>query len=198
MTNSSLNTGRSKQKQLTRQNILRTTQKLLEQQTPLTLEEVAQAAGISRATIYRYFSNIDVLYSEASLDLVTHSTASIFKDIEHLSVVDRILHIQSYFNKLALRNEMAFRTYLSIYLKESETAKSTRGSRRTAALKLAIQPYRHQIPKKDYQKLITVATALMGIEPFVVGKDVCGLTSEETEKHLNWGLKTILETVFKP
>ncbi|WP_298532426.1 TetR/AcrR family transcriptional regulator [uncultured Algibacter sp.] len=163
----------------------------------LSLDEIAKAAGISRATIYRYFSNIDVLCSEASLDLITQSTESIFDDIEHLPIIDRILHIQSYFNDLALQNETAFRKYLSIYLKDSNTTKkSTRGSRRTAALKLALSPYRNQMDPQDYKHLITSATALMGIESVIVSKDVCRLSNKDTEKHLHWGLRKILESVF--
>ena len=194
----SLESGRAKQKQQTRIKILKTTQKLLQNSNPLTLEEIAQSANISRATIYRYFSNVDVLCSEASLDFNTQSPESIFSDIKNLPIVDQILYIQSYFNNLAIDNENAFRRYLSIYLKESNsTNKSTRGSRRTAALKLALHPYKNQIDKQDYDKLIAVATTLMGIESIVTTKDVCGLSDIKSKDSLHWGLKTILESVFK-
>jgi hypothetical protein len=37
----------------------------------------------------------------------------------------------------------------------------------------------------------------MGIEPFVVTKDVCLLNNKESKEVLNWGLEKILETVFQ-
>ena len=52
MSNISLQTGRKKQKQETRRNILEAAQKLLLVKTDLTLEDVAKASSISRATIY--------------------------------------------------------------------------------------------------------------------------------------------------
>lgn len=199
MSNFSLDTGRSKQKQKTRQKILDTTNALLQKGQNLSLEDVAKASGISRATIYRYFSNIDILCSEASLDVFTQSTATIFQETKDLPFIERILYIQDYFNDLALNNEPGFRKYLSIYLREDTTNKkeSIRGSRRTAALKLALVPYRDQLDSTVYNHLITTATALMGIEPIITSKDVCGLDNQNTKNSLAWGLKTILESVFK-
>ena len=75
MNNFSLNTGRQSQKKKTRQNILETTQKLLSKGQKFTLEDVAKHSNTSRATVYRYFSNIDILCSEASIDINTKSYA---------------------------------------------------------------------------------------------------------------------------
>ncbi len=90
MRNMSLDTGRSKQKQHTRQKILDTTKTLLQAGKATSLETVAKASGISRATIYRYFSNIDILCSEASLDVFTLSSATIYQQTKTLPVVERM------------------------------------------------------------------------------------------------------------
>lgn len=199
MSNISLETGRSNQKQKTRRKILDTTKKLLQQGKSLTLEDVAKASKISRATIYRYFSNIDILCSEAGLDIYTQSTESIYQNSKNLPIIERILYIQNYFNDLALNNEPAFRKYLSIYLNEdvSNKKESLRGSRRTASLKLALSPYKNELGSDVYNHLITVATSLMGIEAIIACKDVCSLTDEEAKKTLAWGLNNILESIFK-
>ena len=93
MSNISLETGRSNQKQKTRRKILDTTKKLLQQGKSLTLEDVAKASKISRATIYRYFSNIDILCSEAGLDIYTQSTESIYQNSKNLPIIERILYM---------------------------------------------------------------------------------------------------------
>lgn len=197
MSNISLDTGRSEQKQKTRSKILETTQELLKHGEAHSLEDIASKAGISRATIYRYFSNIDTLCSEASLDIHTKSPVKLFQEVKHLSVINRILHIQDYFNNLALQNELAFRTYLSLYLKESiNNNRSSRGSRRTASLKLALIPIQNQIDVNTYNHLITVCTALMGIEPVISTKDVCALNDEAAKEALKWGLEIILGAVL--
>jgi hypothetical protein len=37
----------------------------------------------------------------------------------------------------------------------------------------------------------------MGIESIITSKDVCNLNNRETKDALAWGLKTILQTIFK-
>lgn len=194
MSNISLSSGRTKQKQKTRAKILKTVQRLLPKGGARNLEDVAQASGISRATIYRYFSNIDTLCSEASLDVHTKSPVTLFQEVKHLTLIDRVLYIQDYFNDLALQNEAAFRTYLSLYLKEdpNNPKRSSRGSRRTASLKLALIPLQNQLDVNTYNKLIAISTTLMGIEPIITTKDVCGLQDEEAKDALKWGLEIIL------
>lgn len=198
MSEMSLDTGRSKQKQKTRAKILDATQKLLKKGQVHSLEEVAQTAGISRATIYRYFSNIDTLCSEAGLVIHTKSPVTLFQEFKHLTVIDRILFIQEYFNDLSLKNEMAFRNYLSIYLKEEslETKRSTRGSRRVASLKLALIPLKNQLDVETYNRIIAISTSLMGIEPLISAKDVCELNNEEAKETLKWGLEIILGAIL--
>lgn len=198
MSNLSLNSGRKTQKQKTRHNILITTQNLLKQGKNLSLEDVAKASNISRATIYRYFSNIDLLCSEASLEILTKSTENTFLESQHLPIIDRILYIQDYFNDIAINNEAAFRKYLSIYLKEDDSYKTqlSKSSKRMAALKLALIPYRNQIDRDVYNKLLSVSTALMGIEPIITSKDICNLNNRETKASLAWGLRIILSSIF--
>lgn len=198
MSGISLETGRTNQKQQTRRNILKNTQLLLKEKSHLSLEDVANASGISRATIYRYFSNIDILCSEASLDINTKLPETIYEEVKHLDIVNRILAIQDYFNELALSNESAFRKYISIYLKEDITNQKQplRGSRRTACLKLALAQFKNDLDTETYNKLIAASTSLMGIEPLITTKDVCNLKNDEVKDCLKWGLKIILEHVF--
>ena len=198
MNSVSLSSGRKIQKQKTRLKILNTVQELLKQGKKLSLEDVAKASNISRATIYRYFSNIDLLCSEASLELLTNSTENTFLETQHFPIIDRILYIQDYFNELAINNEAAFRKYLSIYLKEDDSYKTkiSKSSKRMAALKLALIPYRNQIDRDVYNKLLSVSTALMGIESIITSKDICNLNNRETKASLAWGLRIILSSIF--
>jgi hypothetical protein len=193
MNNISLSTGRQSQKRQTRQKLLRTAQILLAKGQPFTLEDVAKQSNTSRATVYRYFSNIDILCSEAGIDINTKSPETLVEESKHLTLIDQILFIQDYYNQLSLDNEAAFRKYLSVYLKEDflTLQKSVRGARRTTTLELALKPYKKQLGK-DYQNIITSSTILMGIEPMITAKDVCKLKNDKVKKSLSWALKTIL------
>src|ERR1700722_10103316 len=65
--------GRKKQRQRTRADLLRAARKIVEQGGQPTVAEVADAAGISRATAYRYFSKPGDMVREALLDAVAEA-----------------------------------------------------------------------------------------------------------------------------
>jgi AcrR family transcriptional regulator len=191
-----LGTGRRNQKLKTRDRILDSTQILLEKKKEFTLEDVAKHAKISRATIYRYYSNIDILAAEAVLDLSTKSSEEIIEEVKHLDLKEAIMAIQEYYNNLTIDHEAGFRKYMSVVL-NAEKSKKMRGARRKKTVFMLLQERVKGMDNEEMEKLANVATVLMGIEPFVVTKDVCLLNNEQSKEVLNWGLDKILGTVFK-
>ena len=157
-----------------------------------SLEDVAKKAEVSRATIYRYYSNIDVLSAEAGLDLNTDSPKAIDAALQHLGTPEKILAIQKYFNQLTVDHEAAFRKYLSIVV-TSDSSTVKRGARRPKTLQLALAQKDLGLNKTQSQNLVYIATVLMGIEAFVATKDVCGLSNQESIKTLQWGLEMVLK-----
>ncbi|MFV8226306.1 TetR/AcrR family transcriptional regulator [Christiangramia aquimixticola] len=187
--------GRTEQKMQTRHRILQGAQSLLAKGVDFTLEDVAKEVDISRATIYRYFSNIDVLAAEAGLDFNTKSSEEINEKIQDLELTEAILAIQKYYNDLAKEQEAGFRKFLSATLALPENQK-TRGGRRVNTLNLLFEERGVNISKKDRENIINIATVLMGIEPLISSKDVCGLNNEKSGELLKWGLDHILKSVF--
>ncbi|MDX1718831.1 MAG: TetR/AcrR family transcriptional regulator [Salegentibacter mishustinae] len=110
-----LNTGRTNQKLGTRNLILKTAQKFLRSGLDFNLEDITKEAGISRATVYRYFSNIDILAAEAGLDISTKDPLQLYEEVKGKDVEKQVLRIQHY-NNLAIDHEMLFRKYLSTVL----------------------------------------------------------------------------------
>ena len=188
-------TGRKLQKLKTRKNILSSAQKLLAKGSHFTLEDVAEDASISRATIYRYYSNVEVLSAEAGLDLNTKSPDAIYKELQDQDLQAVILGIQDYFNQLALDNEQAFRKYLSVVLTSTAETRQ-RGARRTKTLDLALSENHGSLNQLEIENLNHIATILMGIEPLIVSKDVCRLNNTESLELLKWGLQMILKGIL--
>ena len=187
-----IDTGRKKQKLKTRNILLKTTQKLIAQGANFSLEKVAIEAKVSRATIYRYYSSIDVLSAEAGLDLNTESPNAIYKKLQHLGTPEKILAIQAYFNQLTVEHEAAFRKYLSIVL-ASDSPIAKRGARRPKTLQLTLAQKDLGLDEIQSQNLANIATVLMGIEAFIATKDVCGLSNEASRQTLQWGLEMVLK-----
>ncbi|MDI9256778.1 TetR/AcrR family transcriptional regulator [Flavobacterium sedimenticola] len=197
MRNKYIESGRSKQKYHTREKILSAAQQLLQSKTDFTLEEVAQNAKLSRATVYRYYSNSDALSAEAVLDRLTKDSSSIAKDIKGDDVLSRCLEIQHYYNNLALDNEAAFRKYLSIVLTNTSEVEQVRGGRRVETLKATLENSNPNLTTKDKTNLIHAASILMGIEAFIVTKDVCGLDNENSKATLKWAMEMMIKGVLK-
>lgn len=194
MKNEYLSKGRTGQKQKTREKILQAAKELQGQGVEFSLEKVAEVAGISRATIYRYYSNKDILSAEAVLDMRTQTPDQILSKFSQADLETTLLGIQWYYNTLAIKNEMAFRKYLSVIL-NPENPVSARGARRIQTLSKAIEGKDSTISRKDQEKLIYLATLMMGIEAFIVTRDVCQLDEDTSEEILQWGLKTLLKGV---
>ena len=191
-----LKEGRVNQKLQTRSQILKSARDILNQESKITLEMVAEHAGISRATIYRYFSNIELLTTEALLHARFLGPEELRERVEGQSLEQTIHTLQGHYNKMSHENELVFRRYLSAALIESiNSSKKTRGARRVEALKLALEPFENLMSKTNLDRLINIATLLMGIDALLVCKDVCGLDNTESDELLEWALDLILEGI---
>jgi AcrR family transcriptional regulator len=196
MKQTNITTGRVNQKAQTRAKILEAAKALMKRKQAITLDDVAEKANISRATIYRYYSSIDTLIAEVSLDVQHKSPEEIAEEVKNMSFEERLFFIQQYYNELAQKNETAFRRYLSVVLSESVSSKKKlRGARRLKSLSKALEPYKKDMDKESYTKLLYAATLLTGIESLIVCKDVCDLNNKETNNVLQWAMQMILKGI---
>ena len=189
-----LKSGRTNQKLETRKKIISSAQYYINKGMIFSLEDVAKHAKISRATVYRYYSKVEILSSEAGLEIQTKDSETIYKSLQHLELHNMLLGIQDYYNAHAIENEKAFRKYLSIVITSNET-NIKRGARRNDTLQLALNSSKKSQEEKT--KLTNLLTVLMGIEPLIVAKDVCGLNNTESKKLLKWGMEMILKGLSK-
>jgi AcrR family transcriptional regulator len=198
MNKENLNTGRAEQKRKTREDILAAAQQFLTSDTEFTLEDVAEHTNMSRATVYRYFSNVDLLCAEAALNIQTKTPEEIIEEVKNLNLRESLFHVQHYFNTLTHKHETAFQKYLSVVLDESiknDKNKQLRGARRPIAVDAIMESHRQQMNATDFQNLKHIITVLSGIEPQVANKDVNGLSSKESNDLLRWALEMILTGV---
>jgi len=185
-----IQTGRTRQKLETRRKILSSAQYFLNNALEFNLEDVAKRTGISRATIYRYYSNVEVLAAEAALDIKSKHPEVLYRDLKATTVAGQVLEIQEYFNTQSTTYENAYRKYLSAVI-VSNTAESKRGARRTRTLEMVLEHTSLTArEKKDFSHLFTV---LMGMEPLIVTRDVCGLDPAASKKLLRWGMELLLK-----
>jgi AcrR family transcriptional regulator len=189
-----LDIGRTKQKFKTRQSIIKTAQTLLSTKQTISLEEVAEIAGISRATIYRYFPSVEVLVGEAGLSLKSKTPDELVSDVADMTLTKALLYIQEYFNDHAITNETMLRKFLSVSLQiDSGIDTSIRGARRLLAADGVISEKGTSLDKKERENLARIMAVLSGIEPLIANRDVNGITPAESKALLSWAIKKIIK-----
>jgi AcrR family transcriptional regulator len=185
---------RVNQKRRTRSELLRTARAIIEKGEQPSVAEVADQAGISRATAYRYFSTPDDMIREAVLDGV--ATSITLEPPSGAADVQRHLDkLVSDVFRMILDNEAVFRTLLST--SATGNNQNRRGGRRISWLKETLNPLADQMPSKDFQRLINALSLVMGIESMVVMRDICDLEPEAAEAVLRWTARTLLEGAMR-
>ncbi|WP_420321566.1 TetR/AcrR family transcriptional regulator [Flagellimonas sp.] len=192
MKNRHIESGRKTQKLKTRSRILKAANRLIESGKQVTLDDIAKEANISRATIYRYYSNVDSLSTELVLQLNVPDSDEVLRKISSGSLIDSLLEIQKIYLNFILENEKASRKFLGATLSTTDS-KLERGQNRLTVLRKFFENIKEDIDPKLQSKLINLMVLFMGIESIISTKDVSGLDNDQSMETLRWGLEMILK-----
>jgi AcrR family transcriptional regulator len=163
----------------------------------VTVAEVAAAAGVSRATAYRYFPSrsrlIDEIMSE-SLGPVRR-----FESAEH----DGAARVRDLFERtfpLFKEFEPQMRAALQLALEHWALERAgvlgeeafRRGNRKQILARNA-QPLRRELGERRYDRLLKALSLVYGIEPYVVLKDMWGSSNREVNAITRWVADAVIE-----
>ena len=194
MGQTSLSTGRINQKLRTRKALLEAAAELMQTQGNFTLEQAAERAQISRATVYRYFSDANALKLAARLP-TTKSPEELVAGMDN--VVDRVIAVHDYLFDISRDNETLFRAFLGAVMTETSTLEDTknltlRGARRIPMLEHALEPIKDKMSDTEFALLICSLSTMVGIESFTVLNDICKLDTSEARKAMHQAIKLML------
>ncbi|MEO8040929.1 MAG: TetR family transcriptional regulator [Betaproteobacteria bacterium] len=167
----------------------------------VTVADVAAAAGVSRATAYRYFPSRTRLIEtivEQSLGPVRRFES---REIEGTARV-RDLFVQTFprFKEF----EAQLRAALQLALEHAALDKAgvlaeepfRRGHRR-AILARAARPLRMQLGKRDFERMLKALSLVYGIEPYVILEDIWGSSNREVDRVARWVADAIMEKALR-
>jgi len=169
-------------------------------QTP-SVSDVAEAAGVSRATSYRYFPSQTALVGavvDAALEPVLEwQPRSPRADARVADLLRRSLHRIGQF-------EATFRAALRLSLEQwSKTRSGTLGAEvpfrrghRRELLGNALEPLRGTVSDLELDRLTKGLSLVFGIEAFVVLKDMWAMEQEEVEETINWVAQALIRAVI--
>lgn len=170
--------GRAGQKARTRSALLAAARRLMDEGALVSVTAAAEAAGISKATAYRYFSDPQTLTVEAILDSRMQPVETILGDATDPR--ERVQRVRRFFFELTRASEPQFRQFLARSMEfwlanRDGSAAMVRGGRRLPMYRKALEPVADALGAAKLDRLVDMLAATTGIESFVALKDVCRL-----------------------
>lgn len=166
-----------------------------------SVAEVAQSAGVSRATAYRYFPSRSKLVSA----VIAEALGPVRRAVPQQGDPKERLH------ELLDRTYSRFKAYephlragLQLALEHQSLEKAGlleeepfRRGQRMKILDTTIEPLRKKLPKRQYDRLLKALAVVYGIEPMVILKDICGASDRETEAVVRWMMDALVDAALK-
>ncbi len=186
----------------TRKDLLQAASRLLKSGSRPTMEEVAKEALVSRATAYRYFSDVDELLAEVGLDDSIPDPKELFQNRAPRTAVERVDYAESVMHDFVYKNEPALRSLLSRSLLKRNGAVDRSGiparqNRRKDYIEEALAPHRKEFDGKTYRTLSEALALVFGPEAMIVFRDVVSLEPQRAREVKRWLLAALVSTALK-
>lgn len=198
------NEGRVNQKARTRNALLASAADLLRRGLKPTVEEAAAAAGISKRTAYRYFVSQEHLLADAALESMRGNFEGIMSEPLLLDQPsERLACLVSAIAKNCTDNETELRIMMRASLDQAIEGEpgggSTRmrGQRRLDWIHQVLAPTRESLPADIFERLVSSLAVTIGIDAFLILRDICQLPPDRIESVMSWMSQTLLEATLR-
>lgn len=167
------------QKQRTRSELLRAARALQNEGRVPTVVDVADAAGISRTTAYRYFPTQEVLLAEATADPLIDAISNAIEQAQaEADVVERVDAVFAALAPLMIRHEPELRTLAKIAFERSLEETHQRhlpllSGRWIKAWDGILEPLRRRVNPARYAVMVRALGTLLSAESINVLRDAC-------------------------
>jgi AcrR family transcriptional regulator len=185
----------------TRRRLLEQASTLLGQGQMISVAEVAQHAGVSRATAYRYFPTRGKMISavvDFSLGPVRQAASSIADGRERIDE----LFLQTFprFREYEPQLRAALQVSLSDMALERAgrlTEEPYRRGHRIDILSHAAMPLKPRLGKRGFNRLVRALSVVYGIEAYVVLRDIWGARDKEIQAIARWIADALVDTALR-
>jgi AcrR family transcriptional regulator len=187
-------TGRTRQKARTRAALIDATRGFLAGGRTPTVEEAAEAAGISRATAYRYFPNQRALLVAAHPEI--EATSLLVEDAP-ADPHERLDRTIGELIRLTVDTEPELRTMLRLSLEPGGGEELLlRQGRAIGWIEDALAPLQGRLRPSALRRLVLAIRSACGIEALVWLTDVAGLSRQQASKLMRWSALALLRAAL--
>ena len=191
---------RSNQHLRTRKDLLAAAGRLIKEGRRPTMDDVAEAALVSRATAYRYFPTLEALLVEAPLDGVMPDAGALFASDASTDPEERLDRAEAAMHDLVYQNEAQLRIMLANSLVRAAgdgNAAPPRQNRRTPIIEAALAPARQRFSKEAYENLRAALALVFGTESMVVYRDVLPVSERRARRIKSWAIRALVRAALK-
>jgi AcrR family transcriptional regulator len=189
-----LESGRSRQKQRTRDQLIDAARELIASGDTPRVEEVAAAAGISRPTAYRYFASQAELLAAAYPET---GATSVLPDPPPAAVGERVAAVARFVIDRVQESEPQQRAMLRLSLGEVPHELPLRQGHVIPWFIEALEPMVESIGGESVHRLALALRAACGIETRVWLSDVAGLAPTEVSALQQWMVDALIERALE-
>jgi AcrR family transcriptional regulator len=192
--------GRMRQRRRTRRAIVDAATALLVSGRTPSMAEVADAADVSRRTVYQYFPTQDQLLTEAVLAGLRPSFERPI-ELGQDDVEARVEALVETMWRLGAESEHLGRTMIRLTVGAQEHSPDPvlprRGFNRIDWIEKALEPVRERLDEPRFERLVSALALCFGWEAFIVLKDVRGLDNREGKHISTWAARVLLRAALE-
>lgn len=191
----------SRQQQRTRKMLLQTAGRMLRDGIVPTMEQVAEAAMVSRATIYRYFPNVEALLAEAPLDDAMLEPEAVLKPFKSLDAEERVDKAEAWLHDFCYSHERQLRVMLGTSLLAGGGTAGAhtmirRQNRRSELIAAALEPVQDKLGADLHARLSASLSLLFGTEAMIVFEDVLQLDAKSARRIKSWAARALVRAAL--
>ncbi|HVT19774.1 MAG TPA: helix-turn-helix domain-containing protein [Mycobacteriales bacterium] len=195
-------TGRARQRRRTRAAIVDAAARLLrEGPTPPGVNEIAEAADVSRRTVYQYFPTVDQLLLDATLGLLAQAdvdAAIEAADANGGTPAERVDAMIAAMGELTAASLPLGRSLvrLTVEAPPRQPGQPKRGYRRIGWIERAVEPLRAELDADLYEQLVSSLAMVIGWEAMIVLADLRGLDGEQQVAASTWAARALIRAAL--
>jgi AcrR family transcriptional regulator len=196
-------TGRYRQRRRTRAAIVSATADLLRSGvTAPGVSEIAEAADVSRRTIYQYFPTLEQLLIDATLGLLSQTAVDEAIDAADTSADDteRVAAMIRALSAMSSETLPLGRSLIRLTVEaktDDDSGRPRRGYRRVAWIERALEPLRTELEPAAFERLVSALAMVVGWEALIVLSDLRGLSPDEQTETSLWAARALVRTALE-
>lgn len=192
--------GRSRQRRRTRAAIVAATVELLRTGVTPSVGEIADAADVSRRTVYTYFPTLEQLLVDATLGLLSQTAVDEAIDAADTDgdAVERVDAMIRAFAEISADTLPLGRSLirLTVDAPRADDSSPKRGYRRIGWIERALEPLRDQLDPPAFERLVSALAMVVGWEAEIVLQDLRGLDPETELEVTLWTARAIVRAAL--